>query len=116
MRPNRLTAARTAASASAPLVTSSLTTSRSSDSRSEEHTSELQSQSNLVCRLLLEKKNTNDIAHAIFPSSSPIVSLVGSLAAFATGSLARPIGGIVLSHYRRRIGRCRECPYSVFVR
>src|SRR5256886_16669513 len=27
--------------------------------RSEEHTSELQSQSNLVCRLLLEKKNLN---------------------------------------------------------
>src|SRR2546430_10087446 len=27
------------------------------DQRSEEHTSELQSQSNLVCRLLLEKKN-----------------------------------------------------------
>src|SRR2546430_1380777 len=30
---------------------------RSSAARSEEHTSELQSQSNLVCRLLLEKKN-----------------------------------------------------------
>src|SRR2546430_9052305 len=29
-----------------------------SASRSEEHTSELQSQSNLVCRLLLEKKKT----------------------------------------------------------
>src|SRR2546430_7061231 len=28
-------------------------------SRSEEHTSELQSQSNLVCRLLLEKKKTD---------------------------------------------------------
>src|SRR2546427_5776769 len=28
----------------------------SADMRSEEHTSELQSQSNLVCRLLLEKK------------------------------------------------------------
>src|SRR2546430_9618286 len=27
------------------------------EQRSEEHTSELQSQSNLVCRLLLEKKN-----------------------------------------------------------
>src|SRR2546430_13492796 len=27
--------------------------------RSEEHTSELQSQSNLVCRLLLEKKKSN---------------------------------------------------------
>src|SRR2546430_13299166 len=32
-------------------------TSRSLCMRSEEHTSELQSQSNLVCRLLLEKKN-----------------------------------------------------------
>src|SRR2546430_9105951 len=30
--------------------------------RSEEHTSELQSQSNLVCRLLLEKKNTTTTA------------------------------------------------------
>src|SRR2546427_2770993 len=34
--------------------------------RSEEHTSELQSQSNLVCRLLLEKKkkNENDEDHS----------------------------------------------------
>src|SRR5688572_33492389 len=32
--------------------------------RSEEHTSELQSQSNLVCRLLLEKKkNKNSFSH-----------------------------------------------------
>src|SRR2546427_6045456 len=30
---------------------------RDIQARSEEHTSELQSQSNLVCRLLLEKKN-----------------------------------------------------------
>src|SRR2546430_11359972 len=35
----------------------SVPTSWSAESRSEEHTSELQSQSNLVCRLLLEKKN-----------------------------------------------------------
>src|SRR2546430_9210214 len=32
---------------------------RQAPSRSEEHTSELQSQSNLVCRLLLEKKKEN---------------------------------------------------------
>src|SRR2546427_3946703 len=32
--------------------------------RSEEHTSELQSQSNLVCRLLLEKKKKKTISHA----------------------------------------------------
>src|SRR2546427_7700198 len=31
--------------------------------RSEEHTSELQSQSNLVCRLLLEKKKTRNTTH-----------------------------------------------------
>src|SRR5258706_11193619 len=31
--------------------------------RSEEHTSELQSLTNLVCRLLLEKKNKPDPAH-----------------------------------------------------
>src|SRR2546430_11555794 len=31
--------------------------------RSEEHTSELQSQSNLVCRLLLEKKKMRESPH-----------------------------------------------------
>src|SRR5438270_5499006 len=35
--------------------------------RSEEHTSELQSQSNLVCRLLLEKKNPTTSMRASFP-------------------------------------------------
>src|SRR2546430_6017479 len=35
--------------------------------RSEEHTSELQSQSNLVCRLLLEKKKTNTAAFLSTP-------------------------------------------------
>src|SRR2546427_3947223 len=35
-------------------------TPRQHATRSEEHTSELQSQSNLVCRLLLEKKKKND--------------------------------------------------------
>src|SRR2546430_6556657 len=38
--------------------------------RSEEHTSELQSQSNLVCRLLLEKKKEIR-AHHIRPSTPP---------------------------------------------
>src|SRR5256886_11075143 len=44
--------------------------------RSEEHTSELQSQSNLVCRLLLEKKKTkpqqaSEISRVLELSSSP---------------------------------------------
>src|SRR2546427_9462509 len=34
---------------------------RRAEQRSEEHTSELQSQSNLVCRLLLEQKNTEHL-------------------------------------------------------
>src|SRR3989475_1132286 len=38
-----------------------LTAESQSNTRSEEHTSELQSQSNLVCRLLLEKKKTKHI-------------------------------------------------------
>src|SRR5688572_32566489 len=39
------------------VLTTCLATSPRECVRSEEHTSELQSQSNLVCRLLLEKKN-----------------------------------------------------------
>src|SRR5258706_9356673 len=44
---------------------SSLCLSNSSqEGRSEEHTSELQSLTNLVCRLLLEKKKKNDSVRA----------------------------------------------------
>src|SRR2546430_9283987 len=41
--------------------------------RSEEHTSELQSQSNLVCRLLLEKKKRKRDAHAHMKIKQPVV-------------------------------------------
>src|SRR2546430_9814230 len=37
--------------------------------RSEEHTSELQSQSNLVCRLLLEKQNIRNGSHTALLSA-----------------------------------------------
>jgi predicted MFS family arabinose efflux permease len=56
-----------------------------------------------------------DIADAIFPVGSPLVSLMASFAAFATGYLARPIGGIVLSHFGDRHGRRRVFLWSVFV-
>src|SRR2546430_6117807 len=50
--------------------------------RSEEHTSELQSQSNLVCRLLLEKKNKLSMTfisllHVSFVSSMSCVPSAG---------------------------------------
>src|SRR2546430_11605837 len=44
-----------------PRRASALPSRRGATCRSEEHTSELQSQSNLVCRLLLEKKKS--VAH-----------------------------------------------------
>src|SRR5688572_31386969 len=40
--------------------------------RSEEHTSELQSQSNLVCRLLLEKKNSPASRGPLWRKSRPL--------------------------------------------
>src|SRR5689334_24853766 len=45
--------------------------------RSEEHTSELQSQFHLVCRLLLEKKNTtaNDISNVVTDAASGVVNI-----------------------------------------
>src|SRR2546427_3810316 len=53
-------------------------------SRSEEHTSELQSQSNLVCRLLLEKKKNHNRHYSSTPRLNPshihlVISLLPSL-------------------------------------
>src|SRR2546430_11738150 len=49
--------------------------------RSEEHTSELQSQSNLVCRLLLEKKKKKHkhIEHRVASISEHVAPLLDSL-------------------------------------
>src|SRR2546430_8425583 len=41
--------------------------------RSEEHTSELQSQSNLVCRLLLEKKKKTQSLTSIISNHTPLL-------------------------------------------
>src|SRR5438034_6395142 len=48
---------------------------RSPRSRSEEHTSELQSHSDLVCRLLLEKKSARADHQEITVNSHPVVHL-----------------------------------------
>src|SRR5256886_9191089 len=65
--------------------------SETAPERSEEHTSELQSQSNLVCRLLLEKKKiyTSRITYPNTPNSSPYLPSVSEdLRASATASAA----------------------------
>src|SRR6187397_1015948 len=56
-----------------------------------------------------------DIADTIFPNPTPLISLMVSFAAFAAGYLARPIGGIVLSHFGDRHGRRRVFLVSIFV-
>ena len=56
-----------------------------------------------------------DIADAMFPSTLPLVSLIASFATFAVGYLARPIGGIVLSHFGDRYGRRKVFLVSLLV-
>src|SRR5256886_11537942 len=48
----------------APLTARCASSSQCFSPRSEEHTSELQSQSNLVCRLLLEKKKQRPLSES----------------------------------------------------
>jgi MFS family permease len=45
------------------------------------------------------------IGHAFFPSVSPFLSLMGSLAAFGAGFVTRPLGAYVLGGYADRHGR-----------
>src|SRR5256886_6102944 len=60
--------------------------------RSEEHTSELQSQSNLVCRLLLEKKKTmaSDSSQAPLTAGTALVVPPGKKVAVELRALIHP--------------------------
>src|SRR5256886_10588068 len=69
---------------------------KSRELRSEEHTSELQSQSNLVCRLLLEKKKINS-AH-IMPTRAATLLLSGPRAVLAiTTCLSASLSGSAMT-------------------
>src|SRR5205085_3241473 len=57
--------------------------------RSEEHTSELQSQSNLVCRLLLEKTKANTFSSLTCTTACLVHNTAGS---FTSESPTRPTG------------------------
>jgi MHS family proline/betaine transporter-like MFS transporter len=45
------------------------------------------------------------IGATFFPARDPLVSLILSFAVFSVGYLARPIGGVILSHFGDRYGR-----------
>src|SRR2546430_3251611 len=76
--------------------------------RSEEHTSELQSQSNLVCRLLLEKKKKRQNLRA--PSHGAAASRIS----VAPARIAHPCGRVRLAGVYRaaRDGMSRAAPHS----
>src|SRR5688572_32674322 len=63
LRPNSRTSTSESRYADMRLLDVTISPSARTSPRSEEHTSELQSQSNLVCRLLLEKKKTSMPIH-----------------------------------------------------
>src|SRR5256886_3165348 len=68
--------------------------------RSEEHTSELQSQSNLVCRLLLEKKNTRAL------QMDAILGVERVIAALNALGCDDGIGQLELTHFDNRAADC----------
>lgn len=55
------------------------------------------------------------IARVFFPGDDPGVSLVKTFAIFAVGYLARPLGGVVISHIGDRFGRRRAFLLSLVV-
>src|SRR2546430_4578867 len=65
--------------------------------RSEEHTSELQSQSNLVCRLLLEKKKLYVMVYVV-------INLIGFAEVIA---LVRVAPRLLIGHFAGQILRAR---------
>src|SRR2546430_6503403 len=96
MRPSASSRARSSSSAAAlrnasrvVLGRSTATASTSGFRRSEEHTSELQSQSNLVCRLLLEKKkkNTSSIPSATISVAYVILPVIPTYFQYRYSSL-----------------------------
>src|SRR5688500_19382175 len=74
-----------------------------STSRSEEHTSELQSPCNLVCRLLLDKKNRGRA-----PGRQQILDAVATMAAAPRGGAASHL--VTAAHQARLFPRRRTSP------
>src|SRR2546430_4143257 len=74
--------------------------------RSEEHTSELQSQSNLVCRLLLEKKKNKVQSNADYGSAATtdhsVCPEAASWCQCATGTCCAAMNAREASQYRAR--------------
>lgn len=53
------------------------------------------------------------IGHTFFPSKNHFISLMAAFTAFGVGYLARPIGGILFSHFGDRYGRKPTFMFSI---
>jgi MFS transporter, MHS family, proline/betaine transporter len=55
------------------------------------------------------------IGNAFFPATDPVVRLLLAFALFAVGYVARPVGGVVLSHFGDKYGRRRVFIASILM-
>jgi MHS family shikimate/dehydroshikimate transporter-like MFS transporter len=53
--------------------------------------------------------------HLFFPSTEPLVGTLLSFAVYATGFLARPLGGVISGHFGDRIGRKKTLMATLLV-
>jgi MFS family permease len=56
-----------------------------------------------------------EIAAAFFPANDPVVSLILTYSVFTIGYFARPVGGVILSHFGDKYGRRAVFILSVLV-
>ena len=50
-----------------------------------------------------------------FPGGDPVIALLGSMATFGVGYLARPLGGLVMSHVGDRLGRKKALMITLII-
>ena len=55
------------------------------------------------------------IGETFFPNKTPLLSIIAAFSAFAIGYLARPIGGIVFSHFGDKYGRKRSFILTIII-
>ncbi len=55
------------------------------------------------------------IGETFFPNKTPLLSIMSAFAAFAIGYLARPIGGIIFSHFGDKYGRKRSFILTIVI-
>lgn len=56
-----------------------------------------------------------DIGQSFFPNDNPLFEIMAAFSAFAVGYLARPLGGILFSHFGDKYGRKKSFIFSIII-